>query len=205
MSRAQVLVVEDEKIVALEIVDRLKNIGYQVPESASTGEEAIQKASEIRPDLVLMDIKLKGEMDGIEAAEQIRSRYGIPVVYLTAYADNDTLQRAKIAEPFGYLLKPFEERELHTNIEMALYRSKMEKRLMESEQWLSTTLKSIGDGVIATDEQSSITFMNAQAESVTGWKQEDAVQQPLSNVYHVIDENTNKKDTDPAGEIIHKV
>jgi len=204
MSRAQVLVVEDEKIVALEIVDRLKNIGYQVPESASTGKEAIQKASEIRPDLVLMDIKLKGEMDGIEAAEQIRSRYGIPVVYLTAYADNDTLQRAKIAEPFGYLLKPFEERELHTNIEMALYRSKMEKRLMESEQWLSTTLKSIGDGVIATDEQSCITFMNAQAESVTGWKQEDAVHQPLSSVYHVIDENTNKKDTDPAGEIICK-
>ena len=84
MSRAQILVVEDEKIVALEIVDRLKNIGYKVPESASTGEEAIQKASEVRPDLVLMDIKLKGDMDGIEAAEKIRSRYGIPVVYLTA-------------------------------------------------------------------------------------------------------------------------
>ena len=123
MDRAKIVVVEDERIVALEIAERLKRIGYEVSDLASSGEEAIPKIEKIRPDLVLMDIKLKGDMDGIDTAEQVQSRFGIPVVYLTAQADEDTLQRAMISEPYGYLLKPFEERELHTNIEMALYRS----------------------------------------------------------------------------------
>ena len=203
MSCAQVMVVEDEKIVALEIVDRLKSIGYHVPASASTGEEAIQKAEKVRPDLVLMDIKLRGEMDGVAAAEQIRSRFGIPVIYLTAYADEDTLQRAKIAEPFGYLLKPFEERELHTNIEMALYRAKMEKKLIEHERWLSTTLNSIGEGVIATDKGGSITFINPVAEDMTGWKHEEVLWKPLQSVFKVMDEKSGKKIDDYFTKIIH--
>ncbi len=98
-----------------------------------------------------MDIVLKGEIDGITAAERIWENFGIPVIYLTAYADEPTLQRAKVTEPFGYILKPFDERELQTTIEMAFYKAKMDKTLREREEWLSTILRSIGDGVIATD------------------------------------------------------
>jgi len=204
MARAKIVVVEDERIVALEIAQRLKSLGYEVPGLASSGEEAIPKIDEIRPDLVLMDIKLKGDMDGIDTAEQVRSRFGIPVVYLTAQADEDTLQRAKITEPYGYLLKPFEERELHTNIEMALYRSKMEKELKEQQQWLSTILKSIGDAVIATDEEGRVTFMNSVAEALTGWKQEEAVNRILTDVFCVIDEKTGKGVVNPVGEVVEK-
>ena len=127
MANAQVLVVEDASIIAKDIQDILRRLGYAVPVVVSSGEKAIQKAAEMHPDLVLMDIMLKGDMDGVEAAQQIRDRFHIPVVYLTAYADEDTLQRAKIAEPFGYILKPFEERELHAAIEMALYKHKAEE------------------------------------------------------------------------------
>jgi len=184
------LVVEDEIIVAMEIQDRLENLGYDVSAVVSTGKEAIQKAEETRPDLVLMDIMLKGDMDGIKAAEQIRARFDIPLVYLTAYSDNDTLQRAKVTEPFGYILKPFEERELHTTIEMALYRHKMERRLKESERLLATTLKSIGDAVIATDKKGCVVFMNPVAEALTGWKHEEALGKDLTEVFNIINEET---------------
>jgi CheY-like chemotaxis protein len=127
MANAQVLVVEDANIIAKDIQGMLRRLGYAVPAVVSSGEKAIQKAAETHPDLVLMDIMLKGDMDGVEAAQQIRDRFHIPVIYLTAYADEDTLQRAKIAEPFGYILKPFDETELHVAIEMALYKHKAEE------------------------------------------------------------------------------
>lgn len=120
MLKIQVLVVEDESIVALDIQNMLGRLGYEVPVVVSSGEVAIEKAAEMHPDLVLMDIRLKEDMGGIEAAEQIRGRFNIPVVYLTAYADDETLQRAKITEPYGHILKPFDERKLHTAIEIAL-------------------------------------------------------------------------------------
>ncbi len=122
MDNAKIIVVEDERIVAKDITKRLKNLGYVVLASVSSGEEAIKKLAETPPDLVLMDIQLKGEIDGIEAAEQIRTDFDIPVIYLTAYADENTLQRAKTTEPFGYILKPFDEKDLHTAIEIALRR-----------------------------------------------------------------------------------
>jgi CheY-like chemotaxis protein len=122
MTEAKILVVEDENIVALEIKKRLQKLGYIVPSVASTGEDAISKVEGILPDLVLMDIMLKGEIDGIDAAGEIRKRFNIPVVYLTAYSDEETLQRAKLTEPYGYILKPFEENDLRTTIEIALYK-----------------------------------------------------------------------------------
>jgi len=149
-SMRKILVVEDENIVALDIRNRLKSLGYEVPAIAHTGEQAIAKAEEFMPDLVLMDIMLKGKRDGIETSNHIREKFDIPVIYLTAYADQSTFERAKITEPYGYILKPFEERELYTSIEMALYKHSVESRLKQREQWLSTTLKSIGDAVIAT-------------------------------------------------------
>jgi len=126
MANANVLVVEDENIVARDILAMLKGLGYGVAAVAASGEEAIEKATSRQPDVVLMDIVLKGRIDGVQAAQHIRDHLHIPVIYLTAYADEDTLQRAKVTEPFGYILKPFEERELHIAIELALYRHKME-------------------------------------------------------------------------------
>jgi len=127
MADPQILVVEDEGIVVTGIRNMLKSLGYGVPAVASSGKEALRKAAETHPDLVLMDIVLEGDMDGIQAAERIRARFNIPVVYLTAYADDSTVQRAKMTAPYGYLLKPFNERELHAAIEMALYKHMIER------------------------------------------------------------------------------
>jgi CheY-like chemotaxis protein len=127
MKKAKVLVVEDQNIVALNIRNKLKNLGYTVPGTASTGEEAIRKAELTNADLVLMDIMLKGEMDGIDAAREIKKRLKIPVLYLTAYTDDETLERAKMTEPEGYISKPFKEEDLHSNIEMALHKHRAEK------------------------------------------------------------------------------
>jgi two-component system sensor histidine kinase/response regulator len=136
MSGAKILIVEDESIVVMELRERLKRLGYEVMGVASSGEEAILKAEELHPDMVLMDIRLQGQMNGIQAAEAVRSRFDIPVVYLTAFADDDTLQKARMTEPFGYLIKPFEERQLHSTLEMALQKHKLEAALRESQRHL---------------------------------------------------------------------
>ncbi|MEE9542627.1 MAG: response regulator [Thermodesulfobacteriota bacterium] len=127
--KVKIMVVDDEVVVAEDLKNRLENFGYDVTAIAHNGKEAIAGAEETRPDLVIMDIQLKGEMDGIEAAELILSRFGISVLYLTAFSDDETLKRARVTLPFGYLIKPFVERELHSTIEMALYRQKMEKEV----------------------------------------------------------------------------
>lgn len=186
MAQTNILVVEDERLVALDIQTRLEHLGYTVPEIASSGKEAIQRAGDLRPHLVLMDIKLKGPVDGITAAETIRARFDIPIIFLTAYADDSTLQRAKISEPYGYLLKPFEEQELLTAIETAIYKHQMEQRLKQNEQWLSTLLKSMAEAVIATDEQGRIKFMNPLAETLTGWSQAEVLGRDVAQVFHIL-------------------
>ena len=125
----RILIVEDEPIVAMDISGRLTHLGYAVAGTVATGEGAIALAQQTQPDLVLLDIRLRGPMTGIEAAEQIRQRFGYPVVFLTAYAEDDTLKRASQANPLGYVLKPFGDRELKTAIEMALYRHRTEDKL----------------------------------------------------------------------------
>ena len=202
MSKPKILVVEDEGLVAKSIQSMLNNMGYEAPDVALSGEKAIKKAGEIRPDLILMDIKLKGEMDGIEAAEIIHDRFDIPVVYLTAFADEETLERAKITEPFGYLLKPFEEQDLQSTIEMALYKSKMEQRLKEREHWFSTVLQSIGDAVIATDKNGNVTFMNFVAESLTGDDKEKALGKKLTDRFHIKVLNEKGLDINKAGQAL---
>src|SRR3990172_11675538 len=131
MENASILIAEDDTIMAMDLKSRLTRLGFAVPAIVSSGSEAIQKAGELRRDLVLMDIVLKGEMDGIEAAKHIRDRFDLPVVFLTAYSDEKTLQQARTTEPYGYLLKPFENRELYSTIEIAIYKHRMEKKLKE--------------------------------------------------------------------------
>lgn len=130
--KRRILIVEDETMIAKDIESKLKNLGYEFFPVVRSGEEAVEKAGELSPDLILMDIILDGKMDGIKAAGQIRARFNIPVVYLTAYADDSILDRAKVTEPFGYMIKPFAERDLHTTIEMAIYKHKSTEKLLSS-------------------------------------------------------------------------
>lgn len=158
MSKVNILVVEDESIVSKDIQQSLKKLGYNVVGSASTGEVAVQLAEEKQPDLILMDIMLKGTMSGIDAATQIKEKLNIPVIYLTAYADESTLSKAKITEPFGYILKPFKEIDLHTSIEMALFKHKKETELRKERDLLYSLVES--------KESSDILFVKANSKLV---------------------------------------
>ncbi len=196
MSDIKILVVEDEIIVAKDITMRLKDLGYNPCDIASTGEEAIEKAIKHKPNLVLMDIMLKGSMNGIESAEKIKELLDIPVIFITSYADNPTLKRAKITEPFGYIIKPFDERELHINIEIALYKYKTEKRLQQSEERLYKTLVSIGDGIITTNIDENITFMNPIAENMSGYSLDEAIGKNIHDIVSFYKEDSAEKISD---------
>jgi DNA-binding LytR/AlgR family response regulator len=132
MPKTNVLVVEDESIVSKDIQHSLKKLGYNVVGAASTGERAFELAASEKPDIILMDIMLKGEMNGIETASRVKEELQIPVIYLTAYADESTLEKAKVTEPYGYIIKPFKEVDLHTSIEMALYKFSKEKEVIKA-------------------------------------------------------------------------
>jgi len=157
MAKTSVLVVEDESIVAKDIQNSLKKLGYAVPSIENSGEDAIEAAGRHRPDLILMDIMLKGEISGIEAAEQIRTRYQIPVIFLTAYADESTLSKAKVTEPYGYIIKPFKEIDLHTSIEMALYKHGKEQEVRkERDLYSSIVLDKAADDCIFVKSNSRL-------------------------------------------------
>lgn len=174
MPQANILVVEDEPIVAKDIQVSLQRLGYRVPAMAASGEDAIRKTQESHPDLILMDIVLKGKMDGVETVRQIRKHYDVPVIYLTAYADDHTLERAKVTSPAGYMLKPYRPNELRTTIELALHRVHHDRQMNEDLRWLATTVRCIGDGVMTTDRDARVTYVNPAAETCTGWIQEEA-------------------------------
>ncbi len=165
---ARVLVVEDEVLVARDIQARLQRMGYEVVGSAAKGEEAVELALNLVPDLVLMDINLRGDMDGIEAAIQINEVKSIPIIFCTAYSNDEILERAKITSPFGYVLKPFDNRELEINIEIALFKHRVERDLAETKQNLDATLTNVSDGVIAADENGRIFLINPIAEKIVG-------------------------------------
>ena len=181
----QILVVEDERIIALNLKENLESLGYSVVGIAASGQQAIEKATQLRPDLVLMDIRLRGDMDGIQAAEQIWESLSIPVIYVTGHSDQSTLERAKITAPFGYVLKPVKEKELSVAISIALQR-------YEREQLLSAILRGMGDGVIVVDNEHRVKSLNQVAESLTGWQLSEARERQLTEVFHLVDEQTQQ-------------
>jgi len=163
MPKINVLVVEDESIVSKDIQQSLKKLGYFIAGAASTGERAIELVASETPDIVLMDIMLKGEMNGVEAAEIIKRTYGIPLIFLTAYADESTLSKAKITEPYGYIIKPFKEVDLHTTIEMALYKHKKEKEVIKERDLLYSLVENKdSQGFIFVKSNSRLVKLNTK-------------------------------------------
>ena len=187
-----ILVVEDERVVARDIQRSLVDLGYSVPVTAASADQAILLATEHCPDLVLMDIRIKGKRDGIETALLLRKRFDVPIVYLTAFADEATLERAKVTEPFGYLLKPVRTSELRSAVEIALFKHEMEKRLRERERWLTATMRSIGDAVVSTDASGRVNYMNPIAEALTGWKMEQAHGRPAAEVLSLVQDDCSR-------------
>ncbi|MGG6268199.1 response regulator [Leptolyngbya sp. AN03gr2] len=187
---AKILVVEDESVVAWHVQEALHTLGHEVIAIATNARQAIQIATHQRPDLVLMDICLQGKNDGVSAAEYLYLKLNLPVVYLTAHADEYTLKRATETSPFGYVVKPFQEAVLQSTIQVALRRHQMEVAIKDTQQWYATTLVSIGDATIATDVDGFITFMNPAAEFFTGWTQEQALGEFAGRVLDLIDEET---------------
>jgi len=185
-----ILIVEDEGMIALELKHRLERAGYRVQAIADNGDDAIRSVTSARPDLVLMDIRLRGPRDGIETADEIRRRFHVPVMFVTAHADRETLERAKITEPFGYIVKPFHGVDFRAQIEVAIWKQKMENKLRVSEAWLSATCHNVAEGLIATDSEGNIAFMNGPASHLTGWDWREAKGKPLLEVFQAFEEQT---------------
>ncbi|MFA5834849.1 MAG: PAS domain S-box protein [Bacteroidota bacterium] len=204
MKKKKVLIVEDEKIVALDLRSILSSTGYIVVADVSTGKQAVTAVEQFSPDIILMDIALKGSMSGIDAAKIILNRYDIPIIFLTANSDTKTLEHAKHVSAYGYILKPFDERDIRTTVEMVLYKHKTESHVKNQRQWLETTLRSIGDAVIATDKKGFVTFMNIIAEQLTGWKQEEAAGKKLGEVFVIENENTGKQLPNPVAKVLRE-
>jgi two-component system cell cycle sensor histidine kinase/response regulator CckA len=186
MQTARIMVVEDEAIIAMDLAQRLRSVGHEVVATAATGAQALQRAACQQPDLVLMDIVLQGAMDGIQTAARLRETSDVPVLFLTSHSDPATIGGALGTEPYGYVLKPYNERELQAAIQVALYRHRSEDRLRKLERWLSATMASIGDAVIATDRGGLVTLINPVAQRLTGWAEAQAVGRPFEQVFRAV-------------------
>ncbi|MBZ5634376.1 MAG: response regulator [Acidobacteriia bacterium] len=192
----KVLVVEDEGLIAHDIATRLEALGHQVVATVATAEEAVEQAA--GADVVLMDIRIDGPRDGIVAAQEVRARHHVPVVFLTAHADRATLERAKAAEPFGYITKPLGPASLHTSIELAVYKHRMERQLEEQEAWYRTTLASVAEAVVVVDNFGRIRTLNRAAEAFSGWIAANAIGQRLESVVRLVEEESGHDLGDPA-------
>ncbi len=197
-AKSKILIVEDEGVVAKDIQGRLERLGYAVVGIAYSGDEAVETAGRLSPDLVLMDIKLRGDMDGIEAARQIRDSFNIPVIYLTAYTDDMTLKFAKIAEPYGYIVKPFGDRELHSNISMALYKHKAEKALRKSEERYRIIFDGSRDAIFIVAEDARFVEVNEAALALTGYLREELTKMTIPDLHE-------EEDTGAYKQFFHRI
>lgn len=190
MTPSRIMIVDDETLVVRDLEVRLLNLGYGITGIAASGGDAISLAIETRPDLILMDINLKGDIDGIQTAAEIGKKFSVPIIYLTAFTDEKTLARAKLTEPYGYIVKPFTERELQANIEMALYKHGVEFHLRKVQRWIAGSVDQVIDAVIVADENGCISYLNEAAAAITEWPQSDALGQDLMAVLRLLDGRT---------------
>jgi PAS domain S-box-containing protein len=204
MSKAGILIVEDSFIVAFHLQKTLESEGYHVLGIESSGEAALALVEKQRPGLVLMDIMLNGTLDGIETARTIKSKYNLPVIFITALTDKETIQRAKITEPYGYLTKPFEDREIFTVVEMALYKHEIQSRLRQSEEKFYSTVRSISDAVIMIDEQYHVVYMNPSAETITGWTLSGTSGKSVYDLFILKDSVTEEFPVNPFQCVLHQ-
>ena len=192
MTKTNVLIVEDEIIVAKNTESMLKLLDYDVAGVCISGEQAIKVVAKKKPDLILMDIVLVGDIDGIQAAAEILKQVEVPIIFATSYSDEDTLKRAKETAPYGYIIKPFQKKELLVAIEIALERYILEQKIRANEQLLQTTLQSISDGIITTDKKGHILYVNKIGEEIIGWSYQDINGKSLNSVFKLIYNDTNK-------------
>jgi len=198
MTQTQVLIVEDENIIALDLQRIVTRAGYAVSAVANSGAEAIAAVAATPPDAVLMDIGLSGEMDGIQTSQRILDQLNVPIIFVTANSDLATVRKSQNANPFGYVLKPFDEREIGIVLEMALFKHRADQEVKESRRWLSAILCSIGEGVIATDADGVVKFMSPAAERLTGWKESEAISRALQDVFRLINKETRQPAENPV-------
>ncbi len=192
----KVLVVEDEGLIAHDISSRLEALGHQVVATVSTAEEAVAKAPEA--EIVLMDIRLDGRADGVDAALAIREKYHVPVIFLTAHADRATLERAKLAEPFGYIVKPLAHASLASSIEIAMYKHGADREIEEREARLRTIVASVSDALVVTDAQARVLLMNRAAEILSGCTQPAAQGSPIARIVQLADGDAGAEASDPV-------
>lgn len=197
-----VLIVEDEAFVALDLQRILEKLGHSVVGINVSAEDALQTVALDPPDLILVDVSLAGDLTGVEMVQQIRTEHEMPVIYITAYSDEATIGLLKFTEPFEYILKPFNEQALKVTIELALHKAAVRKERLASERLLATTLQSIGDAVVTTDQLGNVRFLNPVAEALTGWTIEDAKNQPLDSVFSIINEQTREPAFDPVKAVL---
>ena len=187
MKKESVLIVEDDFIVAKVIEKNLIDLGYAVAGLVATGEEAIAKAGSEKPDLVLMDIQLLGDMDGITASEKIHAAFNIPVIFLTALSDRQTFDRALVTAPYGYIIKPFSQNTLSATIRVALNKKQADQKITDQHLWLDSTMGSLPEGIITINTAGKIVLVNPAAELMTGWTNKEAFEQPLNTVLSFVD------------------
>jgi len=183
-SAVKIMVVEDEAVIAMRLQQRLTEMGYDVAGVAYSGEEALEKAMSLRPDLILMDIIIPGKLDGIAVAEIVKSELDIPVIFLTAFSENQIIERAKKVEPFGYILKPFQDREIKVAIEVALYKIEMENALKESEEKFRALAKNANDGILIACGEGEHVYSNKRASEITGYSIAELLKTKIKDLAH---------------------
>jgi len=189
----KIVIVEDEGLIAADLESRLKSAGYQMPGTADSAQPALKLIRETSPDLVLMDIRLKGEQDGIQVAEVLREQLDIPVVYLTAYEDRATLERASRTQAYGYIKKPIVSASLKGSIEMAIAKHRHERSLREERDWAIASFSGVASAVVVTDANSRISYLNPQAERLVGWSADKAASRPAATVLRLSHRQSGKQ------------
>lgn len=202
--KKRILIVEDEAIVALHLSELLTARGYEVVGVAASAEAALEKYAQTQPNAVLMDITIKGKMDGVEVAEKMLSEKSAPVVFLTAHADEETLRRVQAVSPYGFILKPFKEAELCASLEIAIARFQSEVQVHRKRDLLENTLLSIPEALVAVDTHAAVQIMNDEAERLTGWKRNEAFYRPIDEVMKLVAEDTRQHIEPPLRTVLRE-